>query len=141
MRMPLVARGRQGLRWAIALAAVLALLQPALVAFDIELSGWRVDHGHLFTSASGALHDHDHPYDHDHSRGGHGETGTDADRDSDADSGVVFVSGDDVTSSVMPSSAVVADAPRLTPPLRAVLEGADTPSDVAIGPVAPPPRV
>ncbi len=140
MRMPLVARGRQGLRWAIALAAVLALLQPALVAFDIELSGWRVDHGHLFTSASGALHDHDHPYDHTHSHDDHGEAGTDADGDS-VDSGVVFVSGDDVTSSVMPSSAVVAGAPRLTPPLRAVLERADTPSDVAIGPIAPPPRV
>lgn len=136
-----MARGQQGLRWGIALAAVLALLQPALVTFDIDLSGWRADHGHLFgSSATGAVPDHAHPYDEGYAHD-HGENGDSASADAVSESDVVFVSGDDVTSNAMPAATRVV----LTPPLAStdgqIVLAAEAPSDVAIQPPAPPPRV
>lgn len=132
----LTRQARERLRWCVSLIAALALLQPTLVAFDLDLSGWRPDHGHL-TAAAGAVPAHEHPYDHTHS----GERPGAAAGGDQVETSVVFVSSDDATGSPILVIGIVSLAPHLSPSSEVAAAGDDAPLSFVIEPPAPPPRI
>ncbi len=114
--------------------AIVALLQPLLLAIDPGAAGWRPDHLHVRMHGAGPLEAaHAHPYDR------HSEDGSARPQPGDESGGVAFVTPD------FDSASVVAPplGPNLTIPLA---HPADPPSRVSplvalrSAPEPPPPR-
>ena len=139
MPIGLTDHAQRRLRWCLSLAAAIALLQPALVAFDVDLSGWLPDHDHLTTAAGAHAADHAHPYDHHHDASGEHADSPGAGDEAGAE--IVFVSGDDAAGTALPASTrMLLDLPR-SPSTECCDVGGAAPVGLVVAPAAPPPRI